>query len=152
MYLATGHVIVWHCFICRVPLLELLSWLHRCSAWLRCSARSSGVGAGVWLGSCSAWSRPLPGGSLLLVLQYVLGSCSAWQCSAWSHPARACSVAVVEWGWAPVLIFGLNILLGVRDPIEFSLYLATGHCIVWHCFMCMVLLLELLSWLPRCSA
>ena len=48
MYLATGHVIVWHCFMCRV-LQVLVSWLHSGSVWLSCSAWSSSGGVVAWL-------------------------------------------------------------------------------------------------------
>ena len=94
-YLATGHFLVWHCIVCRVLLLEVLSWLLWCSArgW-HCSAWSSKVVAGL---VCSAW--PLIFVTSVGSATLLLGACLAWHCSAWSSSSRS-STVLVGIGWA----------------------------------------------------
>ena len=125
-YLATGHVIVWHCLVCRV-LLKLGAWLLWCSArlWMQ---------LGLFFGSAwlsSAWSPPARSSVLC-------GGCVGGLmcvCSAWS---------LVLSGYPVLLSFTIGLRVGVITG--FGTYLATGHVIVWHCLMCRVLL-RLVSWL-----
>ena len=149
-YLATGHFIVWHCFMCRVLLLEALSWLLWCSArgW-RCTALTSMVVAGSGLVCCSAWSCSIMVVVSLGLSTSLLGPCPAWHCSAWSSSSRFIAGGRGE---VPVAIMGGLVVIWVRDPSGFTEYLATGHFVVWHCIICRVLLLEVLSWLLWCSA